>query len=392
MARMKKSKMKGVSCVTRNGETYWYAHIDGRKLYFGKGEDGRKSAQAAKGKHLAEKHEGRELRGGLQMKRAKIANFQELHKWYFELPDMKAQKVYGRKVQALAHLVDYFGKRPLNAFEKDEQSRYVEFRKREGAAEGTVNVEIELLSSMFHEAIKSKQFPVSVMPGQFIRNGDSAPRRTVTEDEYKRLLESANPAFRDVLVCGYESGMRSSEIINLRASQVHLDVSHISGETLDFISLGQFDTKTVAERLIPVSEELKEILIRRMQGLAPDDYVFTNGVGKSYCRKEAISRLMESVCKRAGVKYGDKTVDRHGRREGIVFHSLRHTRVTKWVESGFSDEIIRRASGHHSLNSYRRYVNIRDARPIMNLVKVSEKPDNSSIKYKEKARGLSVTA
>ena len=50
-----------------------------------------------------------------------------------------------------------------------------------------------------------------------------------------------------------------------------------------------------------------------------------------------------------------------------MFHCLRHTRTTKWVEQGFSDEIIRRATGHKSLEAYQRYVKL-DPHVVMRLV------------------------
>ncbi len=165
--------------------------------------------------------------------------------------------------------------------------------------------------------------------------------------------------------------MRSSEITNLKASRIHLDVTQIvdgQQHTLDYINLGMFDTKTKTERIVPVSPELKAVLIRRMKGLAPDDYVFTNANGKPYTRT-AITNKMRRLCNRVGVPYGDKTINEdEGRREGIVFHSFRVTRTSKWIKEGFSDEIIRKATGHHSLAAYRRYVNL-DASSVMRLVR-----------------------
>jgi integrase len=375
--RKKEQKiMKGVSCRTIGGEVYWYAHVNWRKTYMGKGDDGRKSATAAKAKELAAKHESRELRGGLEIKRSKFMAFRDLHKWYFALPEIQQQKCLRNNIEHLGHLVKFFGNRPLNQFEMDEQSRYRAFRKREGAADGTIKLEISLLSAMFNEALENKLIPITVKPGKFDRSGDSIPRRPVTDQEYQALLDKANEDFKDVLMCAYESGMRSSEIIGLKRSQVHLDLQHISGAKLDFISLGIFDTKNKTERVIPVSDELKPVLERRIKDKAADDFVFTNRTGRPYFHQKAIGELMRFACKMAKVSYGDKTINKSGDREGIVFHSLRHTRITKWVEAGFSDEIIRRASGHRSLNAYRAYVNIKDALPIMNLVRVSEKTGN----------------
>jgi hypothetical protein len=41
-------KMKGVTCITRNGATYWYARVDGQRVYCGKGDKGYKVAVAAR--------------------------------------------------------------------------------------------------------------------------------------------------------------------------------------------------------------------------------------------------------------------------------------------------------------------------------------------------------
>ena len=202
------------------------------------------------------------------------------------------------------------------------------------------------------------------MPGEFVIVDSHNPRRTVSVEEYKKLLEYAGPDFRDVLVCAYESAMRSSEIANLTAGQVHLNEREISGivsiDTLDYIDLGIFDTKTGARRTVPVSAELKEVLKRRLEELEPEDYVFSNKRGKHTTTK--ISLCLMRLCKKAKILYGDKLLNEKGERVGIVFHCFRHTRTTRWVEKGFSDEIVRRATGHKSLEAYRRYVNITDPR------------------------------
>jgi integrase len=203
------------------------------------------------------------------------------------------------------------------------------------------------------------------MPGQFIQRKENNPRRIITEGEFSRILECAESEFADVLMCGYESGMRSGEIASLTPAQVHLDELHISGRKLDYIYLGIFDTKTGAERIVPVSSALKEILKRRMQGLGAEDYIFSRD-GIKYT-DDSISLRMKYTCKRAKVPYGDKVFNKKGERAGVVFHCCRHTRISKWVEMGFSEEIIRRASGHKSLEAFRRYVKL-DKNVVMGLV------------------------
>ena len=182
------------------------------------------------------------------------------------------------------------------------------------------------------------------------------------------LYKKASPVFADILLCGYESAMRSGEIINLRAKNVHLDAARdMNGEPISYISLGIFDTKTGAERTVPVSDALKEVLKRRLEGLKPNDRVFTGENGKPFSTASIGGRL-KTLCNKVGIPYGDKLFDEDGYRIGIVFHCLRHTKTSKWVEMGFSDEIVRKATGHKSLEAYRRYVRLTPA-SVMRLVR-----------------------
>jgi len=43
------------------------------------------------------------------------------------------------------------------------------------------------------------------------------------------------------------------------------------------------------------------------------------------------------------------------------------SRTSAWVEAGFNDELIRRATGHRSLEAYQQYVRL-DPSAVMRLV------------------------
>jgi integrase len=364
-----KKNIKGVTCK----KGYWYARVDGGLLYCGKGEKGFRIATAARMKWEVKQYENREINAGLKVKKVKLIKVIDLSNWYMTLPMIQEQKIYQRKLSACANLMKYFGSKRVNQLEADDQERYRIHRKAQGAMDGTVDLEIQLLSAMYHLALKRKKINVEAMPGEFVKKGNFNPRRILTELEFEKLLNHAKLDFRDVLVCGYESAMRSSEICKLTAGQVHLDIQHISGAVLDYIDLGIFDTKTGARRTIPVSAKLKKVFQRRTKDLNPDDYVFTNK-GKRYY-KALITTQMKATCEKAGIIYGDKPKNEKGERTGIVFHCLRHSRTSKWVEAGFSDEIVRRATGHRSLEAYQQYIKL-NPHAVMRLVE-NPKPDKN---------------
>jgi len=359
--------MKGVTCITRKGSAYWYARVDGRRVYCGEGAKGRELAVAARSKAVAKRYENREVVAGLLTKRSEFRTVRELANWYMtELPAVQGQRAYGRKIAHGRHLLGALGSKGVGQVETGDLEQYRERRAREGAMNGTIDNELSLLRAMYSEARKRKKVLPEMVPGQFPILAENNPRPVITEEQYQALLAVApSDDFRDVMICAWESAMRSSEIAGLTAGQVHLGVRHLSGMVVDYIDLGVFDTKTKTRRTVPVSPELKAVLERRMQGLGPEDRVFTEG-GKEYY-PSVVSYRMESACNRAGIPHGDKTLNAKGEKVGVVFHCFRHTRTTRWVEMGFSDEIIRRATGHNSLEAYRTYVKL-DPSAVMRLV------------------------
>jgi integrase len=349
---MAKTKIKGV-WIRKGG--YVYARIDGRQQSFGKGDKALELAQAAKAKEMAKAFELKQMGVGFKKKRPKFKTFRQMCNWYMTLPSIQEQAGYKRKVYAAKHLLAYFGSRSIYDIEGDDQERYHKYRLSK-VGQHTVNFEIELLSAVYHKAIADKKIPADAKPGRFHHKKYNDPRPIVTEAQYKKLLEHASADFADFLKCGYETAMRSGEVRNLTAGQVHLDMIDISGEKFNYIDLGTMDTKNATRRTPPVSDTLKEVLKRRLKGLQPDDYMFTND-GRRW-HPATISYNMKAVCEKAKLPHGDNTRNHKGEKIGIVYHCLRHTRTTLWVKMGFSDEIIRRATGHKTLEAYRTYVKL----------------------------------
>ena len=126
-------------------------------------------------------------------------------------------------------LVNYFGRKPLNAITPDAMEFYREHRKSQGISDRTVDIEISYLSKMFNMAVKRKKIPRSILPGEFVKTSKkelhevSPPRRLITEPEYEKILEVAKTDFRDICICAYETSMRAKEIAELRAKPVHVD-------------------------------------------------------------------------------------------------------------------------------------------------------------------------
>ncbi len=91
-------------------------------------------------------------------------------------------------------MLRYFSNKLISGAEFDEQERYRSQRKGQGAADVTINFEIGLLCRMYNMALKRKKIPIEMMPGEFVRKGESVPRRKVTEGEFEGILKHSNVA------------------------------------------------------------------------------------------------------------------------------------------------------------------------------------------------------
>jgi integrase len=381
-------QMEGVYSIKRGSKEYWYARIGERKwsetkqkhvtvpTYMGIGQKGHKLAVAARSNYNKDAYERREVAAGLEVRRAYFTTFGDMMKWFMELPSTQKKPSYERYMDVIPHLVPYFGERSISSIQSDDMEHYREYRKQAGAAEKTINVEIALMSKAYNTAKQAKKIPVEAMPGKFptVRNKELRqtvpPRRIITEAEYKKLLKATedNQDFRDFLICGWETSMRSTEISRLRAGQVHFDkvITELPKRVADYLEV--IDVKNRELKFVPISDHLAEVLERRLQGLKPDDLVFTEK-GKPWYNAFVRNRMI-AACKAARVEYGDRIKkDSQGRpyRPGIVFHCFRHTRITKWVDEGWSDAHIRLASGHKDMSSYREYHHL-DPASVMRLV------------------------
>ncbi|MGD0860516.1 MAG: site-specific integrase [Terracidiphilus sp.] len=213
-------------------------------------------------------------------------------------------------------------------------------------AANTVRLELALLGHMFGVAIREWGVGIPSNPVLNIRRPSPGPgrNRRLTEEEETRLLaavdQHSNPKLGWIVRIALETGMRSSEILTLRCSQVDLDRRIVS----------LIETKNTQPRTVPLSTGAVDLF---RQALNPSnrpvdtDLVFFGDPGKSGER---------------GPYTFNKTWLRIKRENGMPdlhFHDLRHEAVSRFVEAGFSDQEVSEISGHKSMQMLKRYTHLR---------------------------------
>ena len=172
-----------------------------------------------------------------------------------------------------------------------------------------------------------------------VRAHREEPRsRRLEGDEETRLLAACSPHLRDLAVAAIETGCRLGELLSLTWGQVRW----LQNE----LFLPAAKTKTRADRHVPISAALREVLVRRQQGpdaepLPNDAFVFGNEIGEPV---GSIKTAWRGACRRAGI-------------ENLHFHDLRHEAGSRKLEAGWPLHAVQHWLGHRSVATTGRYLN-----------------------------------
>jgi integrase len=163
-------------------------------------------------------------------------------------PTKKPTTQRSEKITA-QHLIGFLGKYSLAALSSELVASYRDHRIDIGKSNNAVRIELAMLSNLFTVAIQEWGLGLTDNPVTMIRKpspGKGRDRR-LTVDEEKRLLEAvdsySNPMLAWMVKLAIETGMRQSEILNLRLP--HVDLQNRIARLAD--------TKNNTARTVPLS-------------------------------------------------------------------------------------------------------------------------------------------
>jgi len=137
---------------------------------------------------------------------------------------------------------------------------------------------------------------------------------------------------RLIIQTAYSSGLRASEIINLKWQDIDFDRNIIHVKR----------AKGKKDRIVMLSEKVKEGLKAIPK---KSDYVFITNRNGKYSQR-AIQKIIENAAKRAGIK------------KKITPHTLRHSFATHLLESGTDISHIKELLGHANISTTNIYTKV----------------------------------
>ena len=200
-------------------------------------------------------------------------------------------------------------------------------RKDEGKAHSNINRELAVLKRMFNLGIEWGLTNHSPLKGVKYFKVSNQPMRILSEEEFGKLYEAASFHLKPILLCAILTGMRRSEILNLKWEDVNSNNESIIVR----------DTKNYEFRVIPMNETLKQTLTD-LQNTSSNEYVFTY---KGRPVKE-IKSAFETALKKAEITR-------------CRFHDLRRSFATRLVMNGVDLVTAQELLGHKSIIMTKRY-------------------------------------
>jgi len=293
-------------------------------------------------------------------------NFQKKNITFAEMADLyleKYSKVNKKSWKTsdwvyLRRLKPYFGKYLLSKISPEIVEEYKSERLSTGIKKCSANREVSCLRKIFNVAIDwgyASDNPVRRVK-LYSERENIRERFLEEDDEEPRLIAVSPPHLESMIMVALHTGMRKSEVLNLKRSNVDFDNRLISIK----------ESKSGKERKIPINSALNGLLYALKSQNGHSEYVFTNPVtGMPY---RDIKRSFGTACENAGI-------------EDLRFHDLRHTFATRLVRRGVDLVIVKELMGHASIVTTQRYLHSQADVKFQAVESLSLKPQKPDVKW-----------
>ena len=193
-------------------------------------------------------------------------------------------------------------------------------------ARATVNRELALLKNIFTKAIEWDV--VSKNPASKVKlfKENNKVLRVLSDEEFNRLYNAAAEHLKPILLVAINSGLRRSEILNLRWDEIkdsHLIVR---------------ESKNNEIRMVPFNVILTDTFNTLRQHKV-SEYVFCNSIGEPY---KSIKTSFRTALMGSGIA-------------NARFHDLRHTFGSRHIMAGTPIVTLKELMGHKSIEMTLRY-------------------------------------
>lgn len=228
------------------------------------------------------------------------------------------------------NILKYANKGPKMIRSEDVREYLVYLAKNRSAS--TLNIVYSALKFYFEKILRRKFF-VSIPRAK----QDKKLPVVLSRDEVGRMIEVINnPKHKFLIQLLYSSGMRISEVVKLKMSDIDFDRSLI----LIRGAKGRKDRYTLLAKSLVGGLEAQ----RRVKD--KDDYLFTSRDGRSCWSTMSAEKVIKEAANKASIG------------KNVSAHTLRHSFATHLLEQGTDIRYIQELLGHSRLETTQIYTKV----------------------------------
>lgn len=325
----------------------WYVdiYINGKRIKKVVGPS-KKEAQIYEGKIKAEAYEGKYF----DTKKGKKREIEELLNEYLQLCHQGIRKVKPSTIKRYElckkNLIKYLKDTRVSDVSTNSLKEYIDFRKKDGITNSTINRELSFLKACYSQAVKWEWVQSNPVKKIDLLKEPKGRVRYLTPDERNALLTALPWYIRPIVLFALYTGMRKEEILSLKWSQISFK------DRLVILT----ETKNSETRSVPLCDTALAVLkdvgqVRRLD----IDYVFFSPLTDD--RWKDIHHKFKRVCREIGL-------------HDFRFHDLRHTAASYLVMSGVDLNMVREILGHTTTAMTLRYAHLSQTAKVHEVKKL----------------------
>ena len=249
---------------------------------------------------------------------------------------------------------------------KVEEGNVLKKMNSETFSNSTYNRRLTLLKHFVKWLVKNGVWnsnPVEDIQKKKVKKVKQEKRQPFTTDEISMILHAikndeaccANSNYKHnhyypFIYFLFKTGVRNAEAIGLRVKHIHwekglVEISEVLARTFkstSAVNRVRKETKNGKIRFIPLTQDLKEVLLPIIQGRNADDLVYTSPFGKAIDDKNFQNRVFKKVLQHLGI------------RERVLY-ACRHTFGSRCIESGINPVMTAFLMGNNAETALRNY-------------------------------------
>ena len=272
------------------------------------------------------------------------------YEYYLRITKRLSQNTIDSYNRDLGEYIDFieknYGFRDPNQIDKQQIRNFVCLFKRKNNTASSVSRKLSAIRSFHKFLLIEKLVDENVSLNISLPKKEKKLPVVLSIDEINQLIEAAagdkpldmrNKAMLELL---YGSGLRITELLSLRLSDLHVNMGFIDvigkGNKARIVPIGEEAAFAITEYITKARTHLKKI---------PGDILFVNSNGSEISRV-GFYKTLKKIAVKAGIS------------KEISPHTLRHSFASHLLENGVDLRMVQELLGHEDISTTQIYTHI----------------------------------